>query len=471
MARILPAVGCKNPQTDSTVSRFFHRFELPRILSVSGIRKAKGKGLSAWELLLCLISMVFTDRSISVLEKEGNLPCGKSSLFRFLDNPRFCWRKAVLLFAAKILSSFMKPASGEEKKLFEVLIVDDTLYPRKRSKKVELLSRRHDHSSGRYINGFDLLTVGWSDGHSFVPLAFSLQSSQRQEIRLQEACPDIDNRTHGGKLRVEAVQGKPAALRSLLSQISEAGVKTKHILFDSWFGSTRLLSELLGEGYLPICMVKDWKGMKFRLGGESLTLNELYRRVKGRLSYSSRDVMGSVLVSLGEDSKGITRHGHVIFVRNRNRGKRQWLAILNTDTGLSEREAVRIYGKRWNIEVFFKVCKSVLKLAREVQVRSFDSLVAHTSIVFLRYLLLSCENRLKEDERSHGELFAALCDELEDISLSQALELLFAFLEMAAREEALTPLRLKELREVFMADLAERLRYFRVYKLPLIPAA
>ena len=119
MARILPAVGCKNPQTDSTLSQFFSRFELHRILNVCGIRKEKG--LSAWDIVLCLIAMVFTDKSIPSLEKEGNLPCGKSSLFRFLDNSRFCWRKVLLLFSLKILITFIKPAAGKDKKLFEVL--------------------------------------------------------------------------------------------------------------------------------------------------------------------------------------------------------------------------------------------------------------------------------------------------------------------------------------------------------------
>jgi len=465
MARILPEIACKNPQTDSTISQFFRRFELNKIMNKCGIRKEKG--LAGGDIVLCLISMVFTDKSISTLEKEGNLPCGKSSLFRFLDNQKFFWRKAVLLFALKILFSFIKPAAGKNGGLFEVLIVDDTLYPRKRSKKVELLSRRHDHNSKQYVNGFDLLTVGYSDGISFIPLAFSLQSSQKKSVRLQEASPDIDKRTHGSKLREEAVKGKPQALLSMLSDISKAGLKTKHILFDSWFGSNRLIANLMGEGYLPICMVKDWKGMKFNLGGESLTVSQLYRKVKGRLKHSSQDVMGSVLVSLGKDSQGRLRHGKVIFVRNRNKkGKRHWLAILNTDARLSEREAVRIYGKRWDIEVFFKVCKSVLKLARELQVRSFDSLVAHTSIVFLRYMLLSCENRLSKDDRSHGAIFAALCDELEDISLQQALDLLFAYLEIAAQEEALTPERLKELRENFMANLAESIRYFQDNKTP-----
>ena len=43
---------------------------------------------------------------------------------------------------------------------------------------------------------------------------------------------------------------------------------------------------------------------------------------------------------------GDLRHGHVIFVRNRNKSKREWLAILNADPRLTEREVVRIYGKR-----------------------------------------------------------------------------------------------------------------------------
>ena len=90
----------------------------------------------------------------------------------------------------------------------------------------------------------------------------------------------------------------------------------------------------------------------------------------------------------------------------------------------------------------------------------------HTSIVFLRYMFLSCENRLSQDDRSRGELFAALCDELEDISLKQALELLFTYLELAAREEALTPEWLKILQENFMTDLAKSIRYFQTNKIP-----
>jgi hypothetical protein len=59
----------------------------------------------------------------------------------------------------------------------------------------------------------------------------------------------------------------------------------------------------------------------------------------------------------------------------------EWLAILSTDiTSISEEEIVQIYGIRWDIEVYFKMCKSFLGLAKEFQLRSYDGMVAHTTI-------------------------------------------------------------------------------------------
>ena len=45
--------------------------------------------------------------------------------------------------------------------------------------------------------------------------------------------------------------------------------------------------------------------------------------------------------------------------------KRQWLAILSTKIDLADEEIVRIYGKRWDIEVFFKMMKHYLNLERK----------------------------------------------------------------------------------------------------------
>ena len=104
----------------------------------------------------------------------------------------------------------------------------------------------------------------------------------------------------------------------------------------------------------------------------------------------------------------------LVFVRNR-RKRKEYLVLLSTDRSLSEEEVVRLYGKRWSIEVFFKTCKSLLRLTRECQSISYDAMSAWVSVVFARYVMLAYLNRLDVDERTAGELFYSVCDELADI--------------------------------------------------------
>ena len=104
------------------------------------------------------------------------------------------------------------------------------------------------------------------------------------------------------------------------------------------------------------------------------------------------------------------------------------LGLLSTDTNLADEDVVRIYGKRWDIEVFFKMAKQHLKLAKEIQCRDFDALIAHTTIVFMRYMFLAYQCRMEADHRAFGDLIYTCCDELADISF---LEVLYRILTLA----------------------------------------
>jgi len=99
---------------------------------------------------------------------------------------------------------------------------------------------------------------------------------------------------------------------------------------------------------------------------------------------------------------------------------------LSTDTALQDEEIIRIYGKRWDIEVFFKMAKHHLNLEREVQLRDYDGIVAHTSLVFSRYLFLAVQQRFHDDPRSIGSLYHACCEEMHDLTLVEALHRLMS---------------------------------------------
>lgn len=109
----------------------------------------------------------------------------------------------------------------------------------------------------------------------------------------------------------------------------------------------------------------------------------------------------------------------LMFIRDRRKKDRP--TLLSTDTESAAEDIVRLYDKRWDIEVFFKMAKQHLKPAKEIQCRDFDALIAHTTIVFMRYMFPAYQCRMQTDRRTFGDLFHACCDEVADISFLEAL--------------------------------------------------
>ena len=143
------------------------------------------------------------------------------------------------------------------------------LFDRSRSSKTELLAKVLDHCSMKYKRGYRMLTLGWSDGNSFIPVNHCLLSA-------------ADN-------------------KNLLCEAS---------VYDGCF-----------------------------------SIKEVYnknRKRRGRSKY-----LLSVNVTIG----GEDIPAKIVCVCNKSK-KKDWLAILSTDTYLSEEEIIRIYGKKWDIEVF-----------------------------------------------------------------------------------------------------------------------
>ena len=163
---------------------------------------------------------------------------------------------------------------------------------------------------------------------------------------------------------------------------------------DSWFTWPGVVCAL--HQYAPVIgMVKKTSKVRYNFGGLNLDVKSIYRRLSKRRGRAK--ILSHALIGVGDiDAK-------LVFVRNRH--KKDWLVLISTKPELSDEEIVRVYGRRWDIEVFFKMAKQHLKLVKEIQARDFDSLVAHTSIVFMRYQFLAYEQRIRTDSRTFGQLF------------------------------------------------------------------
>jgi hypothetical protein len=259
--------------------------------------------------------------------------------------------------------------------------------------------------------------LGWSDGVTFIPLLFRHLSSKDPTQRYAEAKSGIDRRSAGYKARQEAITKAPEVLFGMLRQAKRAGVAAKHVLFDSWFSYPSTMITIKEIGFFVVGRLKDTKTIKYLIGGEKKTLKQIYATHKKRRGRSRYLLSVDVLLYNGE---GKTLPARIVFVRDR-KNRKKWIAFCTTDMSLTEEEVIQLYGKRWDIEVFFKVCKSYLNLVKEFQGMSYDSITAHTAVVLTRYIMLAVDKRQNEDPRSLGELFFLCYDEVADHSFADVL--------------------------------------------------
>ena len=427
-------------QQEFGFSLIFSTLRLGQLLRKAGIRKAYG--ISSLAVFQIIFQLVFQGRNLFRLldSKHAESLPGKDVIYRFLNESCYNWRRFYQLLSLKVVSGFESLTSAQRIRVF---IVDDSVVGRERSKKVELLAKIFDHVSGRFIRGYNLLTLGWSDGYSFAPIDFTLMSSANAANRLCEMRENLDKRSIGYKRRMEALLHKPDAVVQMLDRALKAGFSADYVLMDSWFTHAPLLHKLMDRGLNVIGMVKELK-QRYIFEGKSLSLRELYSKVTKNPKAA---ILGSVRV---QTPNGLPLK--IVFVQNRN-NRREWLAILTTDVALDNAEIVRIYGMRWSIETFFKMAKSHLKLGSEFQGRSFDMMISHTTIVFSRYLILEWERRQNTDERSLGSLFYFFADEVMDIDLKTALRQLMAFvLDILKNKSKNSEASLSQLRD-WISDL------------------
>lgn len=441
----IPQSSTKQIEIDSFIIKFLKNFQVGKLLFKCNA--GKEKGVPVMDIFKYLICLVFSDRSMYMQLKTGTFTedFKKNTVYRFLNNAHINWNKFLTLLSARVIIGFMKPLTKEDRK--DVFIIDDSLYSKARSKKAELLATVFDHCSMKYTRGFRMLTLGWSDGNSFVPINHALLSAADDKNLLVQA-KNYDGRSLAGRRRTQSRRKATDVMVELLSSAAKAGITAKYVLFDSWFSSPKVITKIKTDLHLDvIAMVKKSSKIYYGYNGEMLSVKQIYsrnRKRRGRSKY-----LLSVDVTVGKEAIP----AKIIYVRNKS-NRKDWLAIISTDNSITEEEAIRVYGKRWDIEVFFKSCKSYLKLLSECRSLSFDALNAHVAIVFSRYMLLSVAQRSNEDNKTICELFYVLLDEMDDITFSHSMRIIMeAMIEAAVEIFQISDAQLEQFTDCFFSKL------------------
>ena len=152
----------------------------PVIRNLKKANFVKRHGIDVFSIfVLCLISVFFGVPNLYALFQgpmAKDFGMSLDTVYRFLGNPNFNWRKLHLLFAKQAIDAVSGQKAG---KTIRAFIVDDTCIERPDSFKTELVSRMYNHVDHRYFRGFGQLTLGWDDGKGFFPLNFAIDCAKK----------------------------------------------------------------------------------------------------------------------------------------------------------------------------------------------------------------------------------------------------------------------------------------------------
>ena len=266
-------------QISNSIKRFFTRFHVSSALKASNAYKKKG--VPVMEIFQYLFFLIFSNRSMymNLITGRNTPDFAKDTVYRFMKRIQINWIRFTTILSARIISDAILPLDSEDRA--NVLIIDDSMFERNRSKKVELLAKIYDHAKHKYCFGFRMLTLGWSDGSTFLPVNSVLLSTENKKNRINEAT-EVDKRTVGYKRRKLSMVKGTQAMLTLLDAAKKAAIPAKYVLFDSWFSSPSTLHAVKNMGYDVIGMVKKTPKMFFRYNGEDMSLTSIYNKNKKR---------------------------------------------------------------------------------------------------------------------------------------------------------------------------------------------
>lgn len=396
--------------TKNIISAFIHLIGLGRLSKRINFKRHSTIPLTA--VITWLFEAIFSRRSL--YRAQPSRWFSSRTARNILNDGRINWQKLLCLVAIKMIL-ILTPFIDQRRRL--ALIVDDTLIERAYSTKTELLAKIYDHDQHRYSTGYRNLTIGWSDGNTFLPVNCALMSTRKKTNLVGSKSSITDQRTIAGQRRSQAQRKMNEVVLELISQALRLGVTAKYVLFDSWYSSPQMFWHLKELGLESVAMLKRSSKVYYRYHGRNYSIKALYQRLLNSKRPAGQSYLYSSIVEA--NFQGQVFPVKIVFVAKKG-VRNQYLVLASTNTNLTPQQIIQLYSRRWSIETYFKTAKQYLRLNKS-QIQSYDGQVAQITVTAMTYILLAWQERLNKDDRTLGDLFYLMNDSLPEIKFIEAL--------------------------------------------------
>jgi SRSO17 transposase len=428
---------------DNVFATLWREIGMKTVLSRAGFNKRSGTPIS--EVIFGLMLWLWLQKeSIAMFARDClQDTLGKDVLYDTMNREDLNWRK----FHEQVAHKTVQTLKASGKKAY---VVDDSIKQRF-GKKMPGISSHFDHTSGRYMMGQQVLTLGLSCDEGFVPLDSELFISQTKAIALHEAFED--GRSIAAKRYRTAQQcTKPEMVNAMIKRALNAGIMADYLLADAWFGTKAMIRLTQETALVPVLRMKK-NNMKYRFSeyvrgnmvNRELDLRALYKRcvrkawqpIPGQ-KYQAKVVDVELNLAESKDSEEWVKV-RLLFVRGNagdtqaTAGKHDWAVFLTTDTALSAADMLELYAMRWAIEVYFKEAKQHLGFLKE-QSNHYAAYIASIHLTAIRFCLLVIAKQT-QGEASVALMRQKLCSNSADISFAGKLWQVFRAVITGALDE------------------------------------
>jgi len=237
--------------------------------------------------------------------------------------------------------------------------------------------------------------------------------------------------TNGYKRKQELDYSKIDNGIKMLKRAKKKGFKADYVLTDSWFFCKDLLQCVVDMGReINLVSMAKIGNIKYHevMSGKSYYPAEYITKHARKVKYCRK-------LKIHYFKVAATYNGVRINLFFTQMGKTaKWRLLVTTDLSLSFIKLMKIYQIRWSVEIFFKDSKQYLGLGK-CQSNDFDAQIADTSLIFIRYMMLSFYKRVHY-QHSIGGIFEQWSKDMIEATLAEKLwqiliDLLMEFAQIA----------------------------------------
>lgn len=247
-----------------------------------------------------------------------------------------------------------------------LLIIDDSIEPKKHTKTNSLINWHYDHCSGKSVKGVNFVSSYY----------YSPKYDMGLPVGVEFVKKDVATLSKHGKPSFKSKETKNEMMRRMVIQ-ANYNIGFKYVLADSWFSSSdnmRCIVEECNSDFIMalksnrvVALSEEDKAQGIYQSIESLTLEERTMSVYLK-QYSNPILITKQVFKNGDGGTGT-------------------LYLATSDLNLDYKSLSTIYQKRWKVEEFFRSIKNNTAFAK-APTKTIQTQQAHFTASMIAYMKL-----------------------------------------------------------------------------------